>query len=63
MVWPITGAESYVDETSKSMKGMELGARGDGLSMKHPVGVEKVPQQSGFSSASMPSSVFLSPSD
>jgi len=24
MVWPITGAESYVCETGKSMKGMEL---------------------------------------
>jgi len=27
------------------------------------VGVEKVPQQKGFSSASMPSPVFLSPFD
>jgi hypothetical protein len=24
MVWPITGAESYVDETGKSMKAMGL---------------------------------------
>jgi hypothetical protein len=30
MIWPITGAESYVRETGKSMKAVELAAQEDG---------------------------------
>jgi len=37
MVWPITGAESYVCETGKSMKAVELAASQKGCWRKIPV--------------------------